>query len=117
MPPRRPAPLSDDALNGRTCANATLLGATNNGVPLPVKNTFIDVPSGLTPSAMKLDKPYHPMLTAPADLIHGPGYLQRTLAACTLAMPSPVGHQGVPASPATGVANGRRNLQCTQRRL
>eukprot|EP00439_Symbiodinium_sp_Y106_P055543 s4128_g7.t1 len=91
MPARRPAPLSDDALNGRsigvgveaTVQGATLLGATNNGIPLPVKNTFIDVPSGLTPSAMKLDTPYNPLLTAPADLNHAPGFLQRTLASVT----------------------------------
>ncbi|CAE7554767.1 unnamed protein product [Symbiodinium sp. CCMP2456] len=65
------------------------LGATNNGIPLPVKNTFIDVPSGLTPSAMKLDTPYNPLLTAPADLNHAPGFLQRTLVSVTGALPTP----------------------------
>eukprot|EP00437_Effrenium_voratum_P016154 CAMPEP_0181441232 /NCGR_PEP_ID=MMETSP1110-20121109/23398_1 /TAXON_ID=174948 /ORGANISM="Symbiodinium sp., Strain CCMP421" /LENGTH=535 /DNA_ID=CAMNT_0023565103 /DNA_START=46 /DNA_END=1653 /DNA_ORIENTATION=+ len=97
MPARRPAPLSDDALNVRsngagveaTVQGATLLGATNNGIPLPVKNTFIDVPSGLTPSAMKLDTPYNPLLTAPADLNHAPGFLQRTLVSVTGALPTP----------------------------
>eukprot|EP00928_Gymnodinium_smaydae_P079416 TRINITY_DN63353_c0_g1_i1.p1 TRINITY_DN63353_c0_g1~~TRINITY_DN63353_c0_g1_i1.p1 ORF type:complete len:522 (+),score=71.86 TRINITY_DN63353_c0_g1_i1:76-1641(+) len=72
MPLKRPQPLSDD------CFPQQQLGATNNGVPLPVKNTFIDVPSGLTPQNMLSSKK---LLTAPAELNQPPGFLKRALVA------------------------------------
>uniref|UniRef100_A0A7S4SUD8 C3H1-type domain-containing protein n=1 Tax=Alexandrium monilatum TaxID=311494 RepID=A0A7S4SUD8_9DINO len=94
MPARRPAPLSEDlfkpvasaAASNAVVVNAdaaTLLGATNNGVPLPVKNTFIDVPSGLTPSNMKVASTLksQPVMTAPADLCKSTGFLQRAVVA------------------------------------
>lgn len=59
MPPKRPTPLSDDLFR------PMLLGYTNFGMPLPVKNTFVDLPSEVTPSSLKYTAP-EPMLTAPA---------------------------------------------------
>jgi len=61
---RRPSPLSDELF--ATNPAPVLLGATNNGMPLRVKNTFVDMPSGLTPVSMK-GWP-EPMMTAPAGL-------------------------------------------------
>jgi len=69
---RRPSPLSDEV-----CASGpapVLLGATNNGIPLPVKNTFVDVPSGLTPASLKNWR--EPMMTAPAGLSKKMGCFQ-----------------------------------------
>jgi len=71
MPPaRRPSPLSDEVCTSSLApvllgAPNNVLGATNNGAPLPVKNTFLDVPSGLTPMSLKQREP---MMTAPAGL-------------------------------------------------
>jgi len=91
MPPgKRPVPLSEELLRPPQVAalnvlqpgqvpGAVLLGATNNGMPLPVKNTFIDVPSGLTPSNMKLCRQAPSNLTAPADLNMPQGFLQKAL--------------------------------------
>eukprot|EP00441_Pelagodinium_beii_P027164 CAMPEP_0197661492 /NCGR_PEP_ID=MMETSP1338-20131121/51489_1 /TAXON_ID=43686 ORGANISM="Pelagodinium beii, Strain RCC1491" /NCGR_SAMPLE_ID=MMETSP1338 /ASSEMBLY_ACC=CAM_ASM_000754 /LENGTH=571 /DNA_ID=CAMNT_0043239057 /DNA_START=96 /DNA_END=1809 /DNA_ORIENTATION=- len=124
MPSKRPTPLSEDALNNAKTAGggaaaalpvfapangATLLGETNNGVPLPVKNTFIDVPSGFTPSNMRSAK-YQPLMSAPPDLNvnAAPGFLQRAMAASTASGLAPtsaaVAAAGmVPSSPlATG---------------
>jgi hypothetical protein len=95
MPPKRPAPLSDDVFHGalagrpplivqnvvpqQTPGYSRLLGITNNGVPLPVKNTFIDVPSGLTPANMRqaASETSHPLSTAPPNL--NTGFLQRAI--------------------------------------
>jgi len=83
MPARRPAPLSDDLFGSGP--GPVLLGATNNGMPLPVKNTFVDMPSGLTPASMK-NKPSKGMLSAPADLNNrSPGFLRRALQASAAA--------------------------------
>eukprot|EP00933_Yihiella_yeosuensis_P057581 TRINITY_DN5747_c2_g1_i2.p1 TRINITY_DN5747_c2_g1~~TRINITY_DN5747_c2_g1_i2.p1 ORF type:complete len:597 (+),score=125.08 TRINITY_DN5747_c2_g1_i2:73-1863(+) len=110
MPPKRPAPLSDDVFgqnkaNGTPLVNisgATVLGATNNGVPLPVKNTFIDVPSGLTPSHFATGRG-QALLTAPPDLNIAPGFVQRAMAqaSTTSTMTKTVIHQSgiVPSSP------------------
>mmetsp|Transcript_152028 Transcript_152028/g.369177 ORF Transcript_152028/g.369177 Transcript_152028/m.369177 type:complete len:539 (+) Transcript_152028:104-1720(+) len=68
MPGRRPTPLSDELFIPECSAPAPmLLGATNNGMPLPVKNTFLDVPSGLTPTSLK-NEWCKPLLTAPAGM-------------------------------------------------
>ncbi|CAE7534477.1 unnamed protein product [Symbiodinium natans] len=60
---------------------------------------------------MKLDTPYNPLLTAPADLNHAPGFLQRTLAGA-LPTPSQNSPQGglLPISP-VAVIHGRRVVQ------
>lgn len=99
MPPKRPAPLSDEVF-AAAAANAksgtTYLGATYNGMPLPVKNTFIDVPSGFTPMNMKTDGRSQIVMTAPADLSQAPGYLQRAMVA---SIAQPVMTPSVAASP------------------
>lgn len=67
MPSKRPAPLAS-------------LEATNDGVPLPVKNTFIDVPSGLTPT-MQTQSRAQMLNTAPAELNFTPGFIKRAVLA------------------------------------
>lgn len=93
MPPKRPAPLSDAAFSkkeGGTNAAAALapgaeLGELNEGVPLVVKNTFIDG-SGLTPrQTPKKD----PLRTAPAQVNFAPGFVQRSVLAANLQPPPP----------------------------
>eukprot|EP00418_Pyrodinium_bahamense_P084759 CAMPEP_0179056992 /NCGR_PEP_ID=MMETSP0796-20121207/24100_1 /TAXON_ID=73915 /ORGANISM="Pyrodinium bahamense, Strain pbaha01" /LENGTH=603 /DNA_ID=CAMNT_0020753689 /DNA_START=97 /DNA_END=1908 /DNA_ORIENTATION=+ len=83
MPARRPAPLSDELF----APNPVLLGATNNGMPLAVKNTFLDMPSGLTPASMKHEKVSKGMFSAPADFNNdrSPGFLRRALVLGTCA--------------------------------
>lgn len=93
MPPKRPAPLSDAALSrregGADATPAAALGETNAGVPLPVKNTFIDVPSGLTPVHFP-GKKDNPLRTAPAQVNFAPGFVQRSvLASAQLPPPAP----------------------------
>jgi len=127
MPPRRPAPLSEELFQPAASSGgvavarpvvaapapgaATLLGATNNGVPLPVKNTFIDVPSGLTPSGMKSATGRSVVChTAPPDLTNAPGFLQRAMVSSTVL-------QGIPPtgytqpSPSTLGSSTRRIVQ------
>lgn len=58
MPAKRPTPLSDEMFH------PVLLGSTNFGMPLRVKNTFVDF--GVTPSSMRHTRP-EPSLTAPAS--------------------------------------------------
>mmetsp|Transcript_11671 Transcript_11671/g.31357 ORF Transcript_11671/g.31357 Transcript_11671/m.31357 type:complete len:413 (+) Transcript_11671:62-1300(+) len=84
MPPRRPEPLSEEFFTP-----PVLLGSTNNGIPLPVKNTFLDVPSGFTPKSMK----HAPakMMSAPAEVKNAPGFLQRALEASVAAATAPQG--------------------------
>lgn len=131
MPPRRPAPLSDEQLNapppvtGATTTTTEVLGATNNGVPLQVKNTFIDVPSVMTPTNMTVDARAH-LATAPAH--YQPGFIQRAIVTHTVVAPAkapptpgrrivvaPGTPVGGPASPAGGQlsASGRRFI-CVQ---
>lgn len=103
MPPKRPAPLSDDLFAAAQAAQAhaqsqAYLGATYNGNPLPVKNTFIDVPSGLTPSSMKPDPRSQVVFTAPADLGQPQGFIHRSMLTAS-AMP-----HGVPLAPSPKVA-------------
>lgn len=62
MQSRRPVPLSDELLVG-----PVLLGSRCFSTALPVKNTFVDMPSGFTPTSMK-DNFREPLLTAPAGL-------------------------------------------------
>ena len=57
MPAKRPVPLSDAALGHKQS-----IGETNDGHPLPVKNTFIDVH---TPTDGRPDG--QPVSTAPAQ--------------------------------------------------
>eukprot|EP00927_Polykrikos_kofoidii_P086224 TRINITY_DN959_c2_g1_i1.p1 TRINITY_DN959_c2_g1~~TRINITY_DN959_c2_g1_i1.p1 ORF type:complete len:548 (-),score=110.93 TRINITY_DN959_c2_g1_i1:71-1690(-) len=107
MAPKRPAPLSDEAFNkgpprptlqpatpaqaqnpppqhlNKAVETSATLGLTNNGLPLPVKNTFIDVPSGMTPTGMMSGSALKSQMlkTAPADLNQQPGFMQRAIAA------------------------------------
>jgi len=84
MPPKRPTPLSDHALGiGGETKGSKVLGLLNNGIPLNVKNTFIDVPSGLTPSRAAKSQI---IATAPAwSSSHEPGFMGRALVGTTLA--------------------------------
>jgi len=52
---------------------------------LPVKNTFIDVPSGLTPANMRVEIKQQPLMTAPPDLNRAPGFMQRAIASSVVA--------------------------------
>lgn len=62
MQSRRPAPLSEQLFAG-----PMLLGSRCVSSQLPVKNTFVDLPSGFTPSSTKCNlRPR--LLTAPASL-------------------------------------------------
>eukprot|EP00929_Paragymnodinium_shiwhaense_P020265 TRINITY_DN13562_c0_g1_i1.p1 TRINITY_DN13562_c0_g1~~TRINITY_DN13562_c0_g1_i1.p1 ORF type:complete len:567 (+),score=123.02 TRINITY_DN13562_c0_g1_i1:120-1820(+) len=97
MPLKRPTPLSDDLL-----APKPSIGATNNGQPLPVKNTFIDVPSGLTPSNMKTAVQRSHLMTAPADLSQPPGLMNRAMAsASALTSIPPTPGTAIPPTPGT----------------
>lgn len=109
MPVRRPAPLSDEVFNATRAAQlaaqqasaaaATPASAVNAAtLGYTVKNTFIDVPSGLTPSNMQVGAKYQALMTAPPDLNHAPGRLQRALLSSSGAAPSPV-LAPVPPSP------------------
>eukprot|EP00440_Ansanella_granifera_P072244 gb/GFBE01078398.1/.p1 GENE.gb/GFBE01078398.1/~~gb/GFBE01078398.1/.p1 ORF type:complete len:527 (+),score=53.97 gb/GFBE01078398.1/:1-1581(+) len=73
MPPKRPAALSDAALGHK--AGAAAIGETNAGAPLPVKNTFIDVPSGCSP---KNSRTAAGLSTAPAQTTD-PGFIRTVL--------------------------------------
>jgi len=123
MAPKRPAPLTDAAIGapgshvalaaaeapGATAAAATP-GATPSGTQsYTVKNTFIDVPSGLTPHDMKVDMRQQ-LLTAPAELHAAPGFVQRAMAASPAAAGSSIQyvvHGAQPSSPSGGVAAPR----------
>jgi len=64
MAPHRPAPLSDELF-----AAPVLLGHTQVGrVPVQVKNTFVDMPSGYTPVSTRQCQG-HPLQSAPANLV------------------------------------------------
>ncbi|CAE6957830.1 unnamed protein product [Symbiodinium sp. CCMP2592] len=79
MPTKRPVPLSDAALGHKGDASSELaIGETNAGVPLPVKNTFIDMPSGLTP-VNSPSKDAHPSSTAPAQVHLREGWIDRAI--------------------------------------
>lgn len=118
MAPKRPAPLTDAAIGapGSQVASAAAEahgaaaaaagpGASPNGTQnYTVKNTFIDVPSGLTPHDMKIDMRQQ-LLTAPAELHAAPGFVQRAMAASPTATGSSVQyvvHGAVPPSPCGG---------------
>eukprot|EP00913_Durusdinium_trenchii_P000275 g249.t1 len=83
MPAKRPLPLSDAAL-GHKGEGATgdmtnqSIGETNDGQPLPVKNTFIDVPSGFSPATTPTDHS-QPVSTAPAQVHYQQGFLKRAV--------------------------------------
>lgn len=79
MPTKRPVPLSDAALGHKGDTSSELaIGETNAGVPLPVKNTFIDMPSGLTP-VNSPSKDAHPSSTAPAQVHLREGWIDRAI--------------------------------------
>jgi len=119
MPPKRPSPLSDAALVKREGSQraaehsaalsriskapgqqaADLLGETNAGLPLPVKNTFIDVPSGSAHSPTGKDT----LKTAPAQVNCAPGFVQRAVIA-SASLPPIVTDEAV-TSAATSVAS------------
>lgn len=83
MPAKRPLPLSDAALGHKgeggtgDLTNQPAIGETNDGLPLPVKNTFIDVPSGFSPSHTPTDNS-QPVSTAPAQ-VHYQGFVKRAV--------------------------------------
>ncbi|CAJ1351852.1 unnamed protein product [Effrenium voratum] len=82
MPAKRPVPLTDAALGHKSEAtgeltNQSAIGETNAGVPLPVKNTFIDVPSGFSPTTTPTDA--QPVSTAPAQVHFQQGFLKRAV--------------------------------------
>ncbi|CAE7338241.1 unnamed protein product [Symbiodinium natans] len=84
MPTKRPVPLSDAALGHKgDTSNELAIGETNAGVPLPVKNTFIDMPSGLTP-VNSPSKDAHPSSTAPAQVHLREGWVDRAIDRGTL---------------------------------
>jgi len=87
MQSRRPAPLSDQLFAG-----PVLLGSRGFGAPLPVKNTFVDLPSGFTPTSAKFSM-RAPLLTAPAGL-----HKEITIPADYCLLISPV-HAGETSSP------------------
>lgn len=140
MPPKRPAPLSDEQLNATptvvaagaapivaaaapAAGSTTLLGVTNNGMPLPVKNTFIDVPSGMTPTGMSGDSRSH-LATAPADLHQLPpkGFLsQRAVTMATIASsaapPTPGRSRIIIAAPSTPGTASPTALSASGRRI
>lgn len=83
MPSKRPAPLSDAFFQQGPPSDAELkvqdsdwklLGETNDGVPLPVKNTFIDVNT-----ASAADRSSPGVNTAPAELTLPPGFIKKHL--------------------------------------
>mmetsp|Transcript_13848 Transcript_13848/g.37610 ORF Transcript_13848/g.37610 Transcript_13848/m.37610 type:complete len:518 (-) Transcript_13848:99-1652(-) len=111
MPSKRPAPLSDDLF--KNAGQQQPLGVTNNGQPLPVKNTFIDVPSGLTPSGMASASGARSMImTAPADINQPQGFLQRAMAASVQTQPAPLA--SIPPSPSPAAATRPRILSQSQ---
>mmetsp|Transcript_52328 Transcript_52328/g.124914 ORF Transcript_52328/g.124914 Transcript_52328/m.124914 type:complete len:609 (-) Transcript_52328:74-1900(-) len=84
MPPKRPAPLSDAYI--QPAAKTAASNVLGESVPLPVKNTFIDVPSGLTPAAMKsasADRTLS-LSTAPANLDPSKPLFQQALLSAAL---------------------------------
>lgn len=78
MPAKRPAPLSDEAINPQR-SPAAGLGATSQGVPLRVRGAVIEVPSCRTPSGIKSAVAQKSLLTAPADLSYSLGLMQRAI--------------------------------------
>jgi len=106
MPPKRPAPLSDAVLAPRERQAA--LGETNAGAPLPVKNTFIDVPSGFTPTSTQAKK--QPVSTAPAQVGVAAGFVRSSILA---SVQSAVGITPAPAAaaPASPMKVTASNLQ------
>jgi len=126
MPPKRPAPLSDDLIPpklqsqpaqhgqpAQVLERAEVMAATNNGMPqYTVKNTFIDVPSGLTPSNMRSGGfSKNSIMTAPADLSQPQGFVQRALIASTSTQPTQL--SAIPSTP-TPTAGARRVVSMTQ---
>mmetsp|Transcript_54307 Transcript_54307/g.126446 ORF Transcript_54307/g.126446 Transcript_54307/m.126446 type:complete len:480 (-) Transcript_54307:183-1622(-) len=107
---RRPSPLSDEVfMSGPPpvlLGAEKNLGATNNGVPLPVKNTFVDMPSGNTPASTKGWR--ESMMTAPAILKKQMGFTLQTATPLPETAPSPAWPPSIgetpPATP--GSANG-----------
>ena len=106
MPAKRPLPLSDAALghkgegNTGDLTNQSAIGETNDGLPLPVKNTFIDVPSGFSPAQTPTDHG-QPVSTAPAQ-VHYQGFLKRAVLDSveeTSAAPDGLCSQGVRGPP------------------
>jgi len=102
MPSKRPAPLSDAALAPRRTRD---IGETNAGVPLPVKNTFIDVPSGLTPTGMHSASAARgqAISTAPAQVSFG--FMKRAVLASSQAQGTPAAM--VPATPSSPLSPTR----------
>lgn len=96
MPPKRPVPLSDAALGhkGGLGVDQGVFGETNAGIPLPVKNTFIDMPEGTSPS-----KKTQPISTAPAQVNFAPGFIKRSvLDSVQEATSAAAGVESVPSS-------------------
>lgn len=100
MPPKRPAPLSDAALAPREPPalgrEPAALGETNAGAPLPVKNTFIDVPSGFTPTSTQAKK--QPVSTAPAQVGVAAGFVRSSILA---SVQNAIAVPPTPSSPAS----------------
>ncbi|CAE8682491.1 unnamed protein product [Polarella glacialis] len=73
MPPKRPSALSDAALGNKGGVGSSFFFAEGNAGALPVKNTFIDVPSGFSPRDSPGQKRIQPLATAPAQVADGQG--------------------------------------------
>mmetsp|Transcript_4025 Transcript_4025/g.9661 ORF Transcript_4025/g.9661 Transcript_4025/m.9661 type:complete len:194 (-) Transcript_4025:59-640(-) len=120
MPAKRPVPLTDAALGHKSEAtgeltNQSAIGETNAGVPLPVKNTFIDVPSGFSPTTTPTDA--QPVSTAPAQVHFQQGFLKRAVLESveeSSAAPSNGPSQGASAK---GPPSVRSNFEARQKAL
>lgn len=82
MAPKRPVPLSDAAIGHKGSHGSTEPAQdsyeTSAGETLPVKNTFIDVPSGFSPSSSP-SKKAQLISTAPAQVHFQPGFVKRAV--------------------------------------
>jgi len=80
------------------------------GAPLQVKNTFIDMPSGLTPSHMNTATS-KPIATAPAEINQAAGFMQRAIAGNVLgAAPADRSALQTPSSSSLGDVFRRANI-------
>eukprot|EP00930_Biecheleria_cincta_P001848 TRINITY_DN102940_c0_g1_i1.p1 TRINITY_DN102940_c0_g1~~TRINITY_DN102940_c0_g1_i1.p1 ORF type:complete len:611 (-),score=83.37 TRINITY_DN102940_c0_g1_i1:315-2111(-) len=85
MAPKRPVPLSDAAVGHKAASGshdsselAQDSYETSAGETLPVKNTFIDVPSGFSPTSSP-SKKAQLVSTAPAQVHFQPGFVKRAV--------------------------------------
>jgi len=113
MPGKRPAPLSDDVFNAGQAK--VVGGALVGGAALKVKNTFIDMPSGFTPSNMTSITSKQLMQTAPPDMTQTSGFLQRAIAGNTMSgTPADRNALATPSSSSLGAFQRANFIQTPQ---